>query len=169
MPTATIQDRIHGRVSDKAKNTVPEPLLTHEREEKIVKWIKNMAKCGFPLKKSDLMETIVKLLKDTKQQSLFKDGKPGQKWYYNFLKRHPDIALREAESINKARAIITEKRIRLRFADLKKYLKDNELADIFEDPDRVFNCDEAGFQLCPKTGKVLAPKGIKNICSKNGK
>lgn len=35
--------------------------------------------------------------------------------------------------------------------------------DIFEDPDRIFNGDETGFSLCPKSGKVLGPRGYKNL------
>nr|CAI5839558.1 unnamed protein product [Callosobruchus analis] len=35
--------------------------------------------------------------------------------------------------------------------------------EILNDPSRVFNADESGFQLCPKTKKVLAPRGAKNI------
>nr|CAI5848770.1 unnamed protein product [Callosobruchus analis] len=35
--------------------------------------------------------------------------------------------------------------------------------EILNDPSRVFNADESGFQLCAKTKKVLAPQGAKNI------
>lgn len=31
------------------------------------------------------------------------------------------------------------------------------------DPTRIFNADESGFSLCPKTGKVLGTKGFKNM------
>lgn len=79
VPRTTIQNRIHGRIKDIARKTDPEPFLTNEGEQKIVHWIKNMPKCGFPLKKSDLMETVTKILKDSKKESLFKGGKPGQR------------------------------------------------------------------------------------------
>lgn len=75
VPRTTIQ----GRIKDIARKTDPEPFLTNEGEQKIVHWIKNMPKCGFPLKKSDLMETVTKILKDSKKESLFKGGKPGQR------------------------------------------------------------------------------------------
>ncbi|KAJ8926622.1 hypothetical protein NQ314_020986 [Rhamnusium bicolor] len=35
--------------------------------------------------------------------------------------------------------------------------------DIFDDPDRILSGDDSGFSLCPKTGKVLAPKGWRNL------
>lgn len=34
---------------------------------------------------------------------------------------------------------------------------------MLDEPDRIFNGDETGFSLCPKTGKVLAPRGYKNF------
>ncbi|GBP87373.1 Gonadotropin-releasing hormone receptor [Eumeta japonica] len=37
------------------------------------------------------------------------------------------------------------------------------LLSIPQDPKRVFNADETGFQLCPCTSRVLAAKGDKNI------
>ncbi|KAG5896444.1 hypothetical protein JTB14_022523 [Gonioctena quinquepunctata] len=113
--------------------------------------------------KSDLIDTVTKIARDSGKLHLFKNQQPGQKWYLNFLKRHPEISLREAESINKARALITEESIRKWFNNLQSYLYDENLMEVMEDPRRVSNGDESGFSLCPKTGKVLAPKGWKNL------
>ncbi|KAG5858417.1 hypothetical protein JTB14_010103 [Gonioctena quinquepunctata] len=104
-----------------------------------------------------------KIAKDLGKSHLFKDGKPGQKWYKNFLKRHPEISLREAKTVNRVTVIITEQYIRTWFRDLKEYLETNKINDIMINPARVFNGDESGFSLCPKSGKVLAPKGWKNL------
>lgn len=49
-----------------------------------------------------------KISNDLEKSHLFNDREPAQKWYGNLLKRHPEISIWEAESINKARAIITE-------------------------------------------------------------
>ncbi|XP_030748956.1 uncharacterized protein LOC115877032 [Sitophilus oryzae] len=165
IPKTTLQDHKSGKIPQIQGKTGPPPLLTTEGEEKIANWLVSLAKCGFPLKKTDLLDTVETVLKNTGRENLFKDGRPGQKWYLSFLKRHPVIATREAESINKARAVITEEGIRLWFADLKNYLVKNNCDDILEDPDRILNGDETGFSLCPKTGKVLAPRGWKNVYS----
>lgn len=37
------------------------------------------------------------------------------------------------------------------------------MVEILDDPDRILNGDETGVGLCPKSGKVLAPKGYKNL------
>ncbi|KAJ8956456.1 hypothetical protein NQ318_010770 [Aromia moschata] len=107
--------------------------------------------------------TVEKIAKDLGKSHLFTDGKPGQKWYINFMKRHPEISKREAEGVNRARAVITEEYLRAWFRDLHEYLETNNIADVMSDPSRVFNGDESGFSLCPKSGKVLAPKGWKNL------
>ncbi|KAG5885270.1 hypothetical protein JTB14_025967 [Gonioctena quinquepunctata] len=93
----------------------------------------------------------------------FKHNKPGEKWYQSFLKRQKNSALREAEGLSKARAIISEESIRKLFRKLKLYLQRAEASDILTDPSRIFNGDETSFAMCPKSGKVLAPKGYKNV------
>lgn len=45
----------------------------------------------------------------------------------------------------------------------KKYIDDEDLSLVIQDPTRVFNADESGFNICPKTNKVLAEKGSKNL------
>lgn len=47
--------------------------------------------------------------------------------------------------------------------NLQDYLAVNEMTDILSDPRRIFNADETSFSMCPKTGRVIAPKGWKNI------
>lgn len=35
--------------------------------------------------------------------------------------------------------------------------------DILEDPERIINTDESGFQTSPSSGLVLGPRGFKNF------
>lgn len=58
----------------------PDPILSHEYENKLVQWIENLAKCGFPLKKGELLDTIQKIVRAEKLQTPFKNDRPGQKW-----------------------------------------------------------------------------------------
>lgn len=119
VPRSTIQDRIHGRVIEKKRKIGPDPIMGIQGEEKISRWVINMAKCGFPIRKKDLLETVAGIVKDSGKPTPFKEGKPGETWYRCFLKRHPEISIREAESINKARAVVTEERVRNWFTDLE--------------------------------------------------
>ncbi|KAJ8914047.1 hypothetical protein NQ315_017566 [Exocentrus adspersus] len=132
IPRATVHDKFTGKSPAEKKKTEPPPLLTVEGEKKIADWAINIAKCGFPISKTDLMEAVAKIATDT-------------------------------EGINKARALITEEHVRSWFCGLRKYMEDNNFQDVLEDPSRIFNGDVSGFSLCSKSGKVLGPKGWKNL------
>ncbi|GBP07377.1 hypothetical protein EVAR_69469_1 [Eumeta japonica] len=88
-----------------------------------------------------------------------------RKWFTSFIKRHPSLSIREAEGISKGRAIITQESIRKWFEELKNFLSEQNALAVLEDPSRIFNGDETSFCLCPKTGRVLAPKGYRNVYS----
>nr|CAH7749571.1 unnamed protein product [Callosobruchus chinensis] len=102
-----------------------------------------MARKGFPVHRQNLIFT------------------PGRSWFEGFLKRHPNIKERYAESVSKARAAVSRESIHSWYEEESNYLKQEKFEDILEDPRRIFNADEAGFLLCPKTGKVLGPAKLK--------
>lgn len=69
---------------------------------------------------------------------------------------------------------MTEKAIRDWFSGLKTFLCEQGCESILEDPSRIFNADEAAFQLepNPKSVKLVVPKGIEDVFlarKKNGK
>lgn len=70
---------------------------------------------------------------------------------------------RTSEAVSSASACVSEADIRKWFAEIKIYLKSKDID--MEDPSRIFNGDETGFQICPQTGKVFAAKGEKNVYS----
>ena len=163
VPRGTLQDRIHGRVKEGPRQMGPKSFLTKSEEEEIVRWLIDLAKCGFPRKKEELLDSVQKIVSDSKRRSSFKNGRPGEKWYKVFLNRHPAIALREPEGVTKGRSCITEEYIRKWFSNLHDYLQEIDAEDVMTDPTRILNGDETGFALCRKSGKILAPKGWKNI------
>lgn len=79
------------------------------------------------------------------------------------MKRHPNISVRTSEHVTAASASISEQDIRNWFNGIQQYLKEEGLYDVLCDPTRIFNGDETGFSLCPKTKAVLAPKGCKDV------
>lgn len=164
VPKTTVHDRLSGKVAANKKPKVgPDPVLGLKGEECLKNWVLNMARCGFPIHKKEPIESVSKIIRDSGIKNPFKDGTPGDTWYQSFLRRNPEISVREPEGINNARAAVTETRIRFWFSDLREYIKSIDALDIFEDPNRIFNGDETGFSLCPKSGKVLGPKGYKNL------
>lgn len=163
VPRGTIQDRLHGRVKEGPRKMGPAGYLTPEEEQTLVEWLCHLARCGFPRKKDDLFDSVQKILNLQNRKTKFINNRPGEKWYKLFLKRHPQIVLREPEGISKARSIVTKEYILKWFSDLKDYLQENNCSDILLDPTRILNGDETSFSLCPKTGKILAPKGFRNV------
>lgn len=80
-----------------------------------------------------------------------------------FLKRNPEIGKRNTEVISKATAAVTEDKIRNWFQELDSYLVSEGSRDVLNDATRIFNCDETGLQKCPKSGRVLGPKSLKDF------
>ncbi|KAH0808864.1 hypothetical protein GEV33_013927 [Tenebrio molitor] len=163
VPRGTIQDRLHGRVKEAPRRMGPATVLTQDKETHLENWLTELAKCGFPQKKNDLFTSVQKIVSAKNKKTPFKQNRPGEKWYRAFIRRHPKLSLREAEGLTKARSIITEESIKKWFRELKQFLEESQVLDILEDPSRIFNGDETSFSMCPKSGKVLAPKGYKNI------
>lgn len=163
VPRGTLQDRVHERVKEGPRQMGPKTFLTKSEEEEIVRWLIDLAKCGFPRKKEELLDSVQKIALDAKRWTPFKNGRPGEKWYKLFLNRHPELALREPEGETKGRSCITEEYVRKWFSNLHEYLQQIDAEDVMTDPTRILNGDETGFALCPKSGKILAPKGWKNI------
>ncbi|XP_045492332.1 tigger transposable element-derived protein 1-like [Colias croceus] len=163
IPKTTILDKISGRRPGGVKKPGPRPTLGVNGEKKVVEWLLNISKCGFPVKKQELLQTIEKIIHEGEIKNNFKDNRPGEKWFKKFLARNKVISLKNAEGINKARAQVTEQSIRLWFRQLEEYLESINQKEILSEPMRIFNGDESGFALCPKTGKVIGPRGFKNL------
>ena len=74
-------------------------------------------------------------------------------WWERFKKCHPSITLREAASLSYARAMASDQECLENYFDLlENTLKIN---GVFDDPSRLFNCDETGMPLCPLLQKLL--------------
>lgn len=103
VPKTTLIDRLSGRVPEILRHPGPQPLLGKIARfwsrnqpsrsvfrlglvfilflgvegETIRDWVINIAKCGFPITKDMLLETVAKVDKDSRL-NLFKGKKPGQ-------------------------------------------------------------------------------------------
>lgn len=162
VPHSTIINKLKNRSPAKRKMG-PSSILTEEEEQLLIRWITACAKKGFPLSKRLLCETVQDIVKTDNRSTPFNDGLPGKTWFNAFLKRHPQISQRQAESINTARACVTEEAIRKWHEEIRSYLISENAVNILEDPSRILNSDESGFATNPKTGLVLGPKGMKNF------
>lgn len=161
VPRATIQFRLSTKFVKSSCG--PSTVLTTEEESLLEDWITKCARKGFPRRKDDILQSVKEFIDTSGKITPFTDNVPGKSWYKGFLSRHPNISLRESEAVTRASASLSEKDIRKWFEDITNYLRDENAIEILKDPTRVYNGDETNFVLCPKTCKVLAIKGTKNV------
>ncbi|OQR84329.1 hypothetical protein ACHHYP_13522 [Achlya hypogyna] len=82
-------------------------------------------------------------------------------WYQRFSDRYPDLVSRTSEILSQARQEPDEAVVETLHETLEKLMDKYNLT-----AERVFNCDETGFNPRPKVGKVLARKGSTNVWSR---
>lgn len=100
------------------------------------------------------------LAKKNKKDHPFKDDKAGKDWLFRFLKRHPDLMIRKPENISAARAVGFNKIAVDNFYKLLGEIYDKHQLT----PDHIFNCDETGVSVVPKTKcKIIAKTGRKQV------
>jgi hypothetical protein len=161
VPCATIQFRMSQNFSKTSFG--PAPILSNVEENLLVTWIRESLRKGFPQRKEDLQASVHHFLEANPRQNPFKDNHPGEGWYKGFLRRHQELTERQPEAVTLASANVSEADIRSWFQQIETYLKGEDIFPILDDPTRVFNSDETNFQLCPKTKKVIAPRGTRNV------
>lgn len=162
VPYATLQSRVRGTYSLDVKPG-PDSIMSNKEEKQLVDWIFNLSKCGFPITKEHLLDTVQRIVVKAKRSTPFTNGRPGRHWYESFLKRHPELSERMSQNLTNRRASVTEEALRSWYIQIKSYLTSKTLTGI--DPGRIFNLDESGFLLSPKTKKVLVRKGEKAVYS----
>ncbi|KAI4460717.1 homeobox-like domain superfamily [Holotrichia oblita] len=136
----------------------PQTVLSTIEKQLLENWILAMARKGFPVHKNNLLLTVQTIIKEAGRDTCFKDSLPRRTWFEAFLKRHPRIKQKHAESVSKARATVTQDRIEAWFDEIHQFLKQEKLDGILEDESRIFNGDETGFMLCEKWKVTLFNK-----------
>lgn len=157
---------LHNKLKDKVpiiRRMGPESTLSAMEEKRVVDWILNKAKLGFPMNPEDVKDSVQRILKAAKRQNPFTDDRPGKKWMQLFLRRHPEVIKCRSELLSKSRASVTEQMIRQWFDDVLMYCTEEQCLDVLECGKRIFNSDETGVQCCPKSGVLLGPKQYKNL------
>lgn len=168
IPEATLRHKVSG-YHGMASKPGPKTLLTDAEEQVLVNYVTNGVKRAQPVTKNNLLDAVKDILQDEERMGIARkqppsfSGEPKRKWWSLFLQRHPTLTFRTPESLTSARKNISVAVIKQWFHSTHDYLKEVDASDVLEDPARVFNIDETGFCLSPSVGKVLAPRGEKNV------
>ena len=138
-------------------------MLTGDEETALAEWVLDMSRLGYGRSIHELRLSVQKILKTDGRPNPFKYDKPGYTWVQSFLRRHPQISIRQSESLptNRARGC-TQKILDKWFKEFHSFLVEHGLLD---KADRIYNGDECGFPLLHRSGKVMALRGARCVYS----
>ena len=160
VPKSTLHDHVSMKVN-KISKPGPSPILREDEEDELVKWIKEMNSIGYGQCRQQVCLVVKRWLDSNERPNPFPNNLPGKDWWYAFLRRHPDISLRTPQALETCRAsACTPAVINKWYHDYEQFVLVN---DLLHCPSKIWNCDESGFSLCPKSNKVLAPTGVKHV------
>ena len=160
VPKSSLHDRVSGKIQHGARPG-PKAYLTFEEEEELAGFLVHTADIGFP-------RTVAQVLALVQQVLDFKgiDKVCTHGWWQRFCQRHKEISLRSAVPLAMVRVKATDRESFMRYFEiLEDTLKKN---GIFNNPVRIYNCDETGVPLNPKRIKVVAKRGSKDVSCISG-
>ena len=157
IPETTLRDRNNGKYELAGKGKIP--YLTVAEEDKLADWLVERSKRGFGLSVSEFLDYVQKFIEKDNRETPFQRNRPGRKWYRGFIKRNPKIRLRNARPLDKKRAKISAADLDIWFTEYAQFLREHGLVNR---PAQIWNCDETGFDLQGKAGKVLGPAAPKS-------
>ena len=145
VPKSTLGDRVSGKVDLDAKPG-PTSYLTTFEEEELASFLIRCAKIGYPRNRSQQIVNSKGL-----------DASVFNGWWERFCQRQPNLSLRVPMGLTCSRAVASDRDV------IDKYystLEDTLIANkLLHSPGSIFNCDETGVPLSPRSLKVVAEKG----------
>ena len=163
IPKSTIYDHFAGNV--KGYKRGPATVLTEAEENVLANWAVEMVKIGYGRTRQQITEMVKAILDKDGRPNPFSDNRPGKDWWYGFLRRHPNLTMRSPEQLQVSRASACSKqRLDKWYKDFDDFLKEHDV----KNPQQIWNADESGFSLCPKSGRVLALVGTKDVYQVTG-
>ena len=159
VPKSTLYDRISGRVAFGARSG-PKKYLSEKEEDELVSFLVGCARIGFARTCKQVLAIVQAVI--AKKHGLESESvKITSGWWASFRKHHPKLTLRSASRLAYARAVAQDPEVINAYYDLlEETLIKNDLMD---KPGQIFNCDESGFPLDHKPGKVIGLKGQKSL------
>lgn len=166
IPKSTLHDKVASLKSGKEIELQPKvgrftKTFSSEYEEQLVNHVKDLANRCLPLMKKEFLKLAYDLAVDLKLPHRFNSekGTAGKHFYYDFMKRHPDLALRTPESTSLMRAVgFNKPQVELFFFNVEKLMNQYHFP-----PSNIYNCDETGVSCVQKHQKVLASKSVRQV------
>ncbi|XP_039294504.1 jerky protein-like [Nilaparvata lugens] len=167
IPKPTLKRHLDGKnitANEGKKSMGRHTTLPPEVEQQLVEHIKKLEACFFGLTITDVRRLAFQIAERNCIPHVFNEESriAGKKWYYNFMKRHKDISLREPQATSLARAQgFSKENVNEFFVLLRKTVEENKI-----DATSIFNIDETGVSTVQnKCQKVIAEKGKRAVGS----
>ena len=161
VPEATLRDRVNGNINPEAVKSGAQPLLSQEEESHLVDHLKVMAASGYGYSRAEVVDMAstyaVALNKRDEEHPLT------LMWFYNFMKRWPELKLCKPRSLELQRAKATsEDCVSSYFEELQKILIRYDLLD---SPERIYNVDEKGLRQNHSPPSIVSSSEAANTTS----
>jgi len=154
IPNSSLHDHYTGKVALYSKPG-PSPYLNREEEDILTKFLIKCARIGYPKTKQQVLAIVQQIVAKRRPEVIVTNG-----WWERFVQRHPEVSLRTSVPLSFVRAMAEDE------GCLSEYFKLLETTlleyDLFDNPTRIFNCDETGMPLSAKPLKVVSERGAKN-------
>ena len=155
VPKSTLGDRHSGRVQDDAVSG-PEKFLSTNEECELARFLTKCAHIRFPKTRIEVLCIVRNILES---KGLNADVTSG--WWEGFCRRNPSLTLRVAAPLSKARFVATDPEVINRYFDLLE--ETLERAELEDKPAQIFNMDETGMPLDPKSLKCVTLRGARMV------
>ena len=112
VPRKTLDDRIKGHVTH-GKKTGVATVLSPEEERSLTEYLKYMANYGFPLTRTMVKAFAWAIAKRSDSDGRFNTQLgPGDHLWFLYKNRHPELALRRVDSLQRSRAEALNPRVK---------------------------------------------------------
>lgn len=157
VPKSTLGDRISGRVLPGTKSG-PHSYLTTEEEEELATFVTRCATIGYGKTRKDVLALVQRICASRGLCVTVSSG-----WWDSFVQRYPNLTLRAPAPLSHARSNASSYDVVESYFDLlEETLVEN---DLLNKPGQLYNMDESGMPLDPKSPKIVHIRGVKNPLS----
>ena len=160
VPKSSLADRVSGRIIPGAKSGPP-TYLNHSEEGELVQFLTRCAAIGYGKSRKEVIAIVQRVLDSKGMHKTVSNG-----WWESFCRRHPHVSLRSSAPLSLVRAQASNPETLSRYFDLlERTLDENGLSGR---PGQMFNMDESGMPLDPKSPKVVVERGSSAITIGSG-
>lgn len=132
--------------------------MTFAEEKELAEFLKSCAKMGYRKTRRDVKGTAESVAQD---KGVLKGVKISDGWWQRFLECQPKLTLRCGDSTAHVRMdAVNRETMDQYFALLKDVMEEHSL---FDKPSQIYNVDESGVPLDPRSPNIVATKGSRKV------